>query len=135
VRSIPRHLVAVGVVMAAAAFGAAGLAAARTFDLSASGSYVFTPNAQTTVTIGGPCSEVCSGAGYGTSRPIASSVHRVGAGRAGGQSTNAPAASSHQAFQWDDAGIGAAGMLVLLSAMLVAMSTVRRRHHRRAAVG
>jgi hypothetical protein len=39
-------------------------------------------------------------------------------------------ATSQDGFQWDDAGLGAAGMLLLLSAGGAAMTVGRRPHHR-----
>jgi hypothetical protein len=45
------------------------------------------------------------------------------------------AASSSQGFQWDDAGIGAAGAVVLLGAGAVASGAVRRRRSYSSAIG
>jgi hypothetical protein len=44
-----------------------------------------------------------------------------------------PAANGPAGFQWDDAGIGAAGAIVLLSAGAGAATTIRRRRTRRVA--
>jgi len=44
-----------------------------------------------------------------------------------------PEANSSASFQWDDAGIGAAGAIVLLGAGAGAATTIRRRRTRRVA--
>lgn len=45
----------------------------------------------------------------------------------------APSANGPASFQWDDAGIGAAGAIVLLGAGAGAATTIRRRRTRRVA--
>jgi len=45
----------------------------------------------------------------------------------------APSANGPAGFQWDDAGVGAAGAIVLLGAGAGAATTVRRRRTRRVA--
>jgi hypothetical protein len=52
---------------------------------------------------------------------------------ASGPSAPQPTASAHSSFQWDDAGIGAAGAVVLLGAGALGTSATRRR--RRLVVG
>lgn len=100
------------------------------------------------------CSEVCSGGGYGTSsvptqtqqsqlrsyqQAIRESFGPTPGGLAGpairAHSASAPSvppttASSQQGFQWSDAGIGAAGMFLLLTAPAATAVVARRRHHR-----
>lgn len=44
-------------------------------------------------------------------------------------------ATSHEDFQWGDAGIGAAGVLVLLGAAAAGAGVTRRRRVRRTAIG
>lgn len=57
------------------------------------------------------------------------SPYSIATHSSGGHSAHPTAASSQQAFQWGDAGIGAAGMLLLLSAGgAVAIATRRQRH-------
>ncbi len=100
------------------------------------------------------CSEVCSAGGYGTSslpkpkhtqqsqlqsyqQAITKSFGPTPGGLAGpairahsasALSIHPPAASSQQGFQWGDAGIGAAGMFLVLSAGAATAVVGRRRH-------
>lgn len=103
-----------------------------------------------------PCSEVCSAGGYGTSSvPNATQTQRsqvlryqqaitkslgptpggldgraIRANSASVLSVHPTAASSQQGFQWGDAGIGAAGMFLLVSAGAATAVVGHRRHHR-----
>ncbi len=122
-RSTRTYRTAVGVVVAAAACGPASLAAAKPFELNANGSYVTTTSTRTIVEKTAPCSEVCSGGGY-------SSPSSVLARSAGVHAVHPTGASSQQGFRWDDAGIGAAGMLVLISTGVAAIFATRRQRLR-----
>ena len=53
----------------------------------------------------------------------------------GGPAAPEPVATSHSAFQWGDAGIGAAGATVLLSAAALGTGLARRRRPQRTIVG
>ena len=53
----------------------------------------------------------------------------------GGPAAPEPVATSHSAFQWGDAGIGAAGATVLLSAGALGTGVARRRRIQRTIVG
>lgn len=133
-----------------AAASAPSTAFAR-FDLNAPPAHPSSPVSSTL------CSEVCSAGGYGTSsvpkpkhtqqqlqlqsyqQAITKSFGPTPGGLAGpairahsasALSIHPTAASSQQGFQWGDAGIGAAGMFLVLSAGAATAVVGRRRHHR-----
>jgi hypothetical protein len=80
----------------------------------------------------GPCSEVCSGGGYGLAGPLS---RRPGDSSADNTARTPPpgarVVTGSASFHWGDAGIGAGGMLALIAIGLGgALTLTRRRHHR-----
>lgn len=142
----------------ALALGAgAGPASARPFDVSANGSLVpAATSAPSQVTSVVPCTEACSGAGYypasghptrGQQAQLHSYQQAVGkqfgttpGGLAGPavpvrsatvDSIRRSEASPPQGFRWDDAGIGAAGGLVLSMLGIGGVMAISQRRIRR----
>jgi hypothetical protein len=137
------HRIGTGVALALALAASAAPAGARPFDLNANGSEVpaglagMSPSQpaatststqpRTRIADTGPCSEACSGGGYGSrvTRPAATPTS-TGPGSDvsstnGYDFTRVPATvvrtvSGDSGFDWGDAGIGAGGALGLMLA-------------------
>jgi hypothetical protein len=80
----------------------------------------------------GPCSEVCSGGGYGLVGPPSRTPGDSSADNTGRTpSPGVRVVTDSAGFHWGDAGLGAGGMLGLIAIGLGgALTLTRRRHHR-----